>query len=44
MIFEWFVLAVVLLASTSIVYFTLRTGISPMPSNGGSARRSSRRR
>ena len=31
--FEWIALAVVVLASASVVYFTLRLGISPMPSN-----------
>lgn len=30
---EWVALAVVLAAGASLVYFTLRTGISPMPSN-----------
>ena len=30
---EWIALAVVALAGASVVYFTLRTGISPMPSN-----------
>ena len=33
MLLESIALAVVVLASASIVYFTLRTGISPMPSN-----------
>jgi hypothetical protein len=30
---EWIALALVFLAGASLVYFTLRTGISPMPSN-----------
>ena len=30
---EWIALALVVLAGASLVYFTLRTGISPMPSN-----------
>jgi hypothetical protein len=30
---QWLALAAVLLAGASLVYFTLRTGISPMPSN-----------
>ena len=30
---EWLALALVVLAGASLVYFTLRTGISPMPSN-----------
>ncbi len=30
---QWLALAVVLFAGASLVYFTLRTGISPMPSN-----------
>ncbi len=30
---EWIFLALVTFAGASIVYFTLRTGISPMPSN-----------
>lgn len=30
---EWIALAVVVLGSASLIYFSLRTGISPMPSN-----------
>lgn len=31
---EWAALALVVFAGASLVYFTLRTGISPVPSNG----------